>query len=132
MDNFRAVTLFVALGALILILTITGVLLARKGSNKVYPPVYMSCPDYWTYDPDSNMCKIPPFGLTTSLNLGGIYDKGGKLLLNATNTPGLQQNQKNEMVIDFKDKNWKGACSMKTWSNNNGIVWDGISNYNAC
>lgn len=108
MDSFRSITLFVAIGSLILILAIVGVILARKGSNKVYPPVYMTCPDYWTYDSSSNMCKIPPFGQTTSLNVGGIYDKAGTLLLNATNTPGIQQNENNEMVIDYKDSKWGG------------------------
>ena len=34
--------------------------------------------------------------------------------------------------IDFSDSKWTGECDKRKWANENGIVWDGISNYNSC
>ena len=52
-----------------------------------------------------------------------------------TNTPGYSNMMSdNEIVqyIDFSNPAWTGVCDKKKWANENGIVWDGISNYNSC
>ena len=136
MDNFRAVTLFVAIGTLILILAIVGVLLARKGSNKVYPPVYMTCPDYWTISTDGSNCIIPTYN--SQLNIGSLYSSPNVLAQSVYSTPGFNSptdpaTNATTNQINFNDSNWKGSiCNQKTWAVNNSIVWDGISNYNSC
>jgi len=132
MDYFRLIVLSVAIIVLVLILTVIGLILAKQNSNKIYPPEYTDCPDYWVFNTDNSMCKVPSYGLTTSLNVGGIYDNTGKLLLNNSNTSGFKRDASNNVYIDFKDSSWGGVCSMKKWSNNNGIVWDGVSNFNTC
>jgi hypothetical protein len=132
MDYFRVIVLSVAIVILVLVLTIIGILLAKQGSSKTYPPEYTDCPDYWTFNTDSSMCQVPSYGLKTSLNLGGIYNKAGALLLNSTNTPGFKRDASNNVFVDFNNSSWAGTCSKKKWSNSNGIVWDGISNYNTC
>jgi hypothetical protein len=44
-----------------------------------------------------------------------------------------------EGTVDFTDVRWStynGAqsrsCALKAWANKNGVIWDGISNYNQC
>ena len=132
MDYFRFVVLIIAIVVLILTLTVIGIILAKQSSNKVYPPEYMDCPDYWSFNTETSLCKVPSYGLTTSLNIGGIYDKTGKLLLNNSNTPGFTRDSSNNVFVNFKDTAWGGTCGLKKWSNNNSVVWDGISNFNTC
>jgi hypothetical protein len=132
MDYFRTIVLSVAVIVLILLLTVVGLILGKQSSNKTFPPEYTDCPDYWTFNTDSSMCKIPSYGLKTSLNVANVYDKRGKMLLNSSNTPGFTRDASNNVYVNFKDSAWGGVCNMKKWSNENGVVWDGVSNFNTC
>ena len=52
-----------------------------------------------------------------------------------TYTPGYSYDISDNVIsqfIDFSDPKWKGICDKKKWANENGIVWDGVSNYNSC
>jgi len=66
-------------------------------------------------------------------NVGNIYNDNNKIQLNSSNTPGYNFV---DFSIDFNNKGWmmKGTemCSKKKWANSNGIIWDGVSNYNDC
>jgi len=42
-------------------------------------------------------------------------------------------------TVDFTDVRWSTynggksrSCALKAWANKNGVIWDGISNYNQC
>ena len=118
MEKFHIIVLSIATVALILILIFVGILLSKGDTNEAYPPSYGVCPDYWE----------------TKLNIGNMYDES-TLKTEVTNTPGYSNEMSdNEVVqyIDFSDSKWKGECDKKKWANENGIVWDGISNYNSC
>jgi hypothetical protein len=145
MEAFYLIALSIAAILLILILTYIGIVMANnKNKKSQYPPQSGSCPDYWsisTVDPSS--CIIPA---RTDRNAGtkivdasgksytSIYDVNGALLLNASNTGGLNTSQNS---INFGDPKWitsgvSAICAQKTWANTFGIVWDGVSNYNSC
>lgn len=120
--------------ALILILIFVGVLLSKGDTNAAFPPSYGMCPDYWEIDASSNKCLIPNIK-TTKLNIGNMYDEVEILKDAITYTPGYGYDISNNVItqyIDFSDPKWKGQCDKKKWANENGIVWDGISNYNSC
>jgi len=124
----------VATVALILILIFVGVLLSKGDTNAAFPPSYGMCPDYWEIDASSNKCLIPNIK-TTKLNIGNMYDEVEILKDAITYTPGYGYDISNNVItqyIDFSDPKWKGQCDKKKWANENGIVWDGISNYNSC
>jgi len=153
MDSFYTIVLSIAVVILILILTYIGVIMSYNNGAGTFPPQYSMCPDYWNVSSvDSNSCLIPTD--VTHKNIGPIskksdgkllsslYDSAGKLLLNKSNTPGIycdgtscSGNKLN--AINFGDAGWTKSgispvCAKRTWANNFGIVWDGISNYNSC
>ena len=139
MEKFHIIVLSIATVALILILIFVGILLSKGNTNEAYPPSYGICPDYWEVDTDettnTSKCIIPNIQ-TTKLNIGNMYDESTMTLKDAiTYTPGYSYDISNNVVtqyIDFSDSKWTGVCDKKTWTNENGIVWDGISNYNSC
>jgi hypothetical protein len=134
MEKFHIVVLTVAAIILILVLIFIGILLSNsRSANVAYPPTYGICPDYWEIAPDSSKCIIP--NIETQLNIGNMYDDSMALKESITTAPGYSYDMSNnEMTkyIDFADPDWKGVCGKKIWTNLNGIVWDGISNYNSC
>lgn len=118
------ITLAIAIVALILILTIVGVMLSNK-SEVVFPPSKNTCPDYWSQQIDASnnsVCKID------NRNIGTFStDK--------TATPGYNADNQ---TIDFNAPGWGNQgnsstlCSLQKWCHNKKISWDGVSNYNGC
>ena len=143
MESFYLIVLAVAIIALIGTLTYVGVLMTYyTNKNTAYPPVASSCPDFWTVSA-SNIakCNIPAGDAAGIKNIGSMYEtttnSDGKpvytLKLSSANTPGLDATNK---MIDFSAAEWgagSGAvCKQQSWANQNGLIWDGVSNYNSC
>jgi hypothetical protein len=133
MDVFYIIVLSIVTVLLILILTYIGIKMTSTSSNKMaYPPLSASCPDYWnTVSTDPSSCLIPT---KVATNVGSIYDASGKFLLNSSTTYGLNTSA---MSVNFADKGWNvgglsSVCGQKSWANQYGIQWDGVSNYNSC
>ena len=141
MEPFYLIVLAIAIIVLILLLTFIGLLMNKKNSKDIFPPIANTCPDEWIYDASANAC------LFNENNLG--YDSGG--IANAANTvadrifkdiPNQTYNVANVvkgLKIDPKDGKaiWAAngltsTCAQKSWANRNGILWDGVSNYNSC
>ena len=139
MEKFHIIVLSIATVALILILIFVGILLSKGDTNEAYPPSYGVCPDYWEIKTDEatnkSKCIIPNIQ-KTKLNIGNMYDENTNTLKSEiTKTPGYSNEMSDGEVvqyIDFSNSGWKGECDKKKWANENGIVWDGISNYNSC
>lgn len=128
---FHVIVLTVAVVILALVLIVIGIIMTKKSSNLPYPPTFNTCPDYWTVT-DGSSCIIPT--AASSLNIGSLYNMNtGVVVPGVTNTPGYVYDQSNnQMTINFSNSGWQGMCSMKTWANQYGVVWDGVSNYNSC
>lgn len=138
MESFHIIVLAIATIVLVLILVFVGILLSKGNTNLAYPPNYGTCPDYWTYDTEKNKCVVPKYSVD-AVNIGNIYgadpDNEANLSDGVTLAPGYSYDVSNQIVthyIDFSDEKWGEICSKKKWSNENAIVWDGISNYNNC
>ena len=140
MDSFHIIVLAIATIVLVLILVFVGILLSQGNTNKAFLPNYGECPDYWTYDEEQKKCIVPEYS-DKAVNLGNMYGENAEIspiLSNGvTKAPGYTtflDQSKNVTIhyIDFQDSDWGGICNKKKWANENGIVWDGISNYNNC
>ena len=143
MDSFYWIVLVIAIIALIGALTYVGILMTYyTNKNITYPPTASSCPDFWTVsDSNPDKCNIPMQDASGIKNTGSIYEtttgSDGKssyrLNLSAANTPGLDTANN---AIDFSNAGWgvgSGAmCKKHAWANQNGLIWDGVSNYNSC
>jgi len=140
MDVFYIIVLTTAVILLILLLTYIGIQMTKSAASGsiTFPPKVSSCPDYWKpNDSDPSSCTIPYLkneNNYSNVNIGGLYDANGNLLLNAKNTYGFDSTN---YSINFNDLGWtKGGnnanCTQKKWANQYGIVWDGVSNYNGC
>ena len=128
---FHVIVLTVATVILILVLTVIGVLMTKKNTTVAYPPAYNTCPDYWTVATDGSSCILPT--AASSLNVGSMYTSAGTLVPGIISTPGYNYDaSNNQATINFSNSGWTGVCSMQSWANNYGIVWDGVSNYNSC
>jgi hypothetical protein len=137
MESFYLIVIAVATLALILLLTYVGLLMTYyKDKDTTYPPVAASCPDLWKVsENNNNKCVIPPYGIRDGgkrkkhPNVGNIYYMPG---LTPSNTKGVSR----DGTIDFSHpgggKSGNTVCAKQVWANSRGIVWDGITNYNAC
>jgi hypothetical protein len=136
MDSFQITVLIVAAVLLILIFTTVGILSKYATTDKVFPPIANTCPDYWSVDPSGN-CIIPQ---KNGANSGTVYT-GDAINLTAdktdtskTFTPGYDSTGS---YIKFTDPVWStlgksAVCGKKKWASTNSLQWDGISNYNSC
>lgn len=131
MNSFQVIVLSIATVVLVLVLTFIGIVMSNQNSSAVYPPTTTDCPDYWEVRKDGSGCNVP-LPIKGRLNLGSIYDKSNNLLLNSSNTnASLKTDSTNTNYINFADsKLWSGVCAKKKWASENGIFWDGITNYN--
>lgn len=127
METFYLIVLSVAIILLIIILAYIGVYGMNEKSKSAFPPVKYDCPDYWQKN-EEGKCVIP----TSGPNMGAF--NGGDFSL----PPGINNNNNNNNIdaIDFEDPAWSASgssrCAQKKWANDNGIVWDTVSNYNQC
>ena len=96
--------------SLIIVLAIMGVMLGNSISTQTYPPQYSSCPDYYTMSTDGVTC-------TSNLN---IYS-------NVTDDCKNKSFNTNNFNIGGTGPQ-SGLCAKKTWANNCGVAWDGITN----
>ena len=125
MDKFYLIVGSIAIIILILVLLFVGIkMIGNKTAtgNNLFPPMYSSCPDYWTVY--NGQCKIPDSG---AKNIGSLR------AANYSTIPGYKAQTG---TIDFNDTAWAATgtaiCSQKKWANSNGISWDGVTNYNGC
>lgn len=120
MDSFHYSVLAIALVALIIMFIIVGVMISMNNQNTTYPPIVNDCPNFWSKDGNGN-CIIP---ISTSVNY--------PITTISADLPG-----KTTTYIDFRNDGWarysgatSAVCAKKNWAVLNGVLWDGISNYN--
>ena len=123
MDQFHYIVLGIATVALILVLTYMGIFLTSTTYNKrVYPPTQNTCPDYWLLN-DSGGCIVP-----TSTNANFPRQS-------LSSTPGYNSSTGS---IDFNNSGWSTVpgltqrCALRNWAIDNGVTWDGVTNFNQC
>jgi len=135
MEPFYLIALSIALIALIIILTYVGMQMSYyRDKDTTYPPVVSSCPDFWKVSEDEpTKCVIPNADANGVQNIGSMYGANNEILLNSNNTPGLNLQKKS---VDFTSSDWgiggNAICKKQVWANQNGLVWDGVTNYNSC
>ena len=134
--------LILSIAICILFFFISYMILFYKYDHNTYPPNTNPCPDFWELQKDgtclindSNIGFIPKVQITQFNQTGGHRVNAYSM----ENIPYGYQVQNNPDIVDFTDVNWStynGAqsrnCALKAWSNKNGIIWDGIHNFNGC
>lgn len=127
---YYTIVVIIAIILLITILTITGVLITSNMNNKPFPDYINNCPDYWkmTTDNNNSICYPPESGIN-------IPDNSNFLGSNPSIVhSGVNLNEKKDRVISIELDNskWIDICDKNNWAKQNGVLWDGISNYNLC
>ena len=120
--GFYNIVLITAVVILILTLTYIGIQMRRKVKNTVWPPMVAACPDYWEQSLDGKGCIVPN---STEKNSGNKV---------SSSTQGFYIDDYGNQCIDFNNPAWKGkgdpTCAKQKWATTNGVVWDGVTNYN--
>ena len=131
MEQFYVIVITIAIVLLILALTYIGVFLIGDDTAKVtFPPHSNQCPDYWEVNGDG-ACIIPTNGInlgTAGSSVDFVKKKDDGITADDT-YPFQPTDTTNPENIDFQDKT---ICEKKQWSNDFGVVWDGVTNYNKC
>jgi len=123
MDKFYTVTIIVAFVILVIALIGLGILLQNQDAATEFPPKQNQCPDHWTVSGEYCKWETDNFNLgdlSTNDTTGKIYSISGDYVEHSTDQNGIK----------FKSNVLR--CDKKKWANSNGIIWDGISNYNQC
>lgn len=102
MEKFYNITLFIALAILIICLIGIGILMQYQNAGMKFPVHPNICPDLWNISSDNTICTPHD----QSVNVGILTDK--------KYTPS------------------SNICTNYQWTKQNGINWDGVSNYNGC
>lgn len=129
MDYFYTVVIVIAVILLILCLIAVGIALQNQGKNEVFPKYQNPCPDGWAVDPSG--CTLNSInegtydfsGVVGVMNYDPIWDNSN----NVANPSGRHQHK-----IKADGTYEMSVCDKKSWANKNGIIWDGVSNYNQC
>lgn len=120
MDFFYIVVPSIAVIILLLVLVYIGIMMAGAKNKAVYPPSYNTCPDYWTSDGSGNCTP-------------GNSNTGNGAVKSAM---GYNSQTKSFNVNDPRWNGYKGTatqqCAWQSWATNNGVEWDGVTNYNGC
>jgi len=151
MDEFYT---YVAIGAtviLIIVLIAFGVMMSELHTTDLFPPTYQTCPDMWAIDAAGG-CIVPsgtttknrglsttsdssPY-VTTSSGDGSLpkdsTDTTSRLLIGLTSSSSASLKLNDASIISGLYPSKSDRCSKKQWALNNGIVWDGVTNYNGC
>lgn len=124
MDIFYIIVLTIAVAILILLLTYIGIKMNYAANSGVaYPPTKNNCPDYWTISTDGTVCNKPLPGSRNTYS-GNV---------NAAGVAGVTSTGDIKLDTTAWTSGGKSAiCAQKLWANQNGLVWDGVSNYNGC
>lgn len=146
--DFYSIVLVVAIVVFFLMLVLMGLLITNATSTAVYPPMASACPDYWSVDSNGN-CVFPgETGAATATGDGstisniGLYAQTSIVDISSNKPPypvNLTTDGKTTLSFSFSpsDSRWSSrgystTCAQKDWATKYNIVWDGISNYNAC
>ena len=140
---FYTIVLSVAIILLIIILTYIGLRMASDAKvDSAYPPNKMTCPDLWNMVEDSGniKCIIPEYSEDQKDNSGSLYSNAEQLKPTVSNAPGYSEGDNTTGArIDFSSTGWAGYspglsadCSKRAWAIEHSVLWDGITNYNAC
>lgn len=98
--SFQKTTVIIAIVVLILVLLLVAYMMHKSKKTAKWPPMISECPDYFEV--------VSPQVCNNVRNLG--------------NCPG---------TISFTDPQFQGSSGLKqkkTWAENCGVVWDGITN----
>lgn len=133
MDNFQKIVLGIATIVLIIILITVGMLINKDNTNTVFPPHADKCPDYWTEQKTETDGKIVTKCNPHTINSGESNQFSSPL--------NFDDPESNEYFNKYQNGDSAGQaiytglsdiCAKKKWANENKVIWDGISNYNAC
>ena len=107
--TFQSIVVKVAIVIFIILMVIMALVMIKGRENKKWPPETPTCPDYWKYDKDNNICK-------DNFNFSS----------NSTEWPD------GWMIEDDKIKsNWNTPNMKCCWAKYHAKVeWDGITNNN--
>lgn len=124
--DFYTIVVLIAIVLLVLGLTIIGMTLAKRNSTNPFPEYQTSCPDFWTLN-DKGLCVPSPLNTPSPSKYYKLVDiKHNGIVFDNIAKPA------NIVSLDPSENSWTSTCDKTKWATNNGILWDGISNYNGC
>lgn len=139
--EFYGIVVAIASIFLIVCLIIVGILMQNMSPDTDFPPISNPCPDNWTIQ--GNTCIVPEYNSNKNVGIlkdevnHGPFISATHGISNDTFSGSNFTNIKNGITsIDFNHSNWKtggsAVCAQRTWSNQYGISWDGVSNLTGC
>jgi hypothetical protein len=153
MDPFYTYVSIGAVVILVLVLIAFGVMMSQLHSTDLFPPTYQKCPDMWVVDDTTGGCVIPkdnssknrgklnardaiPYATTSSgdgtLAANSTDDKPYVLLDNTSTGTNAVLKLNDSNIISQLYPAISDRCSKKQWALTNEVIWDGVTNYNAC
>ena len=141
MDPFYSTVCIVAFVILIIVLVILGIFISYPSSSSTnttpFPPTANTCPDYWTASEDNALCYVP----ARYKNTGSIYGSDGTVIKSNTVFSNSETSNKSDTAVDaannyyvksYNPTNPSNLCDLNTWTTNNNVSWNGVSNTNQC
>jgi hypothetical protein len=157
MEDFYFYTCVVALIILLLMLTMVGITISYGNKIKIFPPTQSSCPDYWAAGKEDdisgnmiktgttaeNYCKVPKSIETNSGNseflTNNVPTDWDAIKTGIGGNTASTSNGYFYIQLNNSDASWNAVypgmtvrCAKRKWALDNGITWDGVSNYNGC
>ena len=129
MDAFYLTIAIIAIIFLILILVFFGLMMKNQNRGAPFPPIENKCPDYWKIN-ENGSCS-------PSIKSDKSYFNTGSLKVPLTKSDDSAPYASSDNTFDSDSVKWSATgkssiCAKKDWATQNGIVWSGISEYNAC
>lgn len=120
MDSFYSIVIIIAFIALLLCLIAVGIMIQNQDKQKTFPTQSNTCPDGWGVS-ETGDCMLP------------ANDKPNYIdMATHTGSTSIWEVSDDNPTQTYKVKDTATTCDKYEWATRNGIVWDGISNYNNC
>ena len=121
MDSFYTIVVSIAFILMIIILIVLGIMMQNQDADKLFPNQATPCPDGWgtSMINDKSACKIPSSGTNVPDN--------SRITANIGTDKVTTQPQTG--YLSFNDVS---ICEKRDWTNDVGVSWDGVSNFNKC
>tara|TARA_B100001059_G_C17715119_1_gene517551 strand:- start:708 stop:1064 length:357 start_codon:yes stop_codon:yes gene_type:complete len=117
MDSFYSIVIIIAFIALLLCLIAVGIMIQNQDKQKTFPTQSNTCPDGWGVS-ETGDCMLPANNTDPNYIVMATHT-GPKSIWEVSDG-------------NYKVKDTATTCDKYDWATKNGIVWDGISNYNNC
>ena len=122
-----------SIGAVVIFIIVIIIIMhtmTKFASNIPFPPTSSSCPDYWTSDVNGN-CILPTSTNPSNPSNMGKLSVGDSYVKTSATAPTYYYVNPNDPAW-IVNSSVSQVCAQREWALQNGLEWNGVTNFTGC